>query len=286
MTARYSLPLLSAFLCFSSVSAWSPSTSASSSLERIRTSYSTTLYEQSISNLDNDESSTDTSRRIFLLSSTSAIAAGLLSNNDSSVKDSTSMSTSLLNLNQAIQWIDDNCDRRFLHAVVSSDYQFLYRGGPQKAKNKKGGFLLTEKPDLLSTGTYPLPQTDDALLYFQELENLLASEKVKPSNGHLTTTSIEDAAQWGDSYSVWPLQGAHYIWLENKGLFFPPSGLKALSRNDFIVDGRDCGKMSLEDALCAKKCEVMINSSENMFLMVPASMDEELKNLLKNSYLV
>ena len=50
------------------------------------------------------------------------------------------------------------------------------------------------------------------------------------------------------------------------------------------MDVKDCGRDSLEDALRAESCEVMLASEE--FLVVPAGLDEKLSEALKGSFLV
>lgn len=185
----------------------------------------------------------------------------------------------IMGVDEAIQWIDQSCDRRFLHAVISSDYQFLYRGVANDSEAQIS--IRKETPDLLLPGTY---NDEGALVWFEELESILDSEKVKPSNGHLATASIQDASQWGTAVSIWPKNNAHYAWFEDEGLFYPRRS--SISRSDIIIDGKDCGKHSLEDALQSESCEVMVASPNDSFLVVPASLDEKLREGLKNSFLI
>ena len=140
-------------------------------------------------------------------------------------------------------------------------------------------------PDLLSEGTYDSPQ---ALELFQNLQTVLEKEAVNPSNGHMATASAKDAGAWGVAGSIWPVNGAHYAWLQDGGLFYPrPNGngaTNSIRRDDLIVDGKDCGRDSLEDALRSESCEVMVASKE--YLVVPAGLDEKLREALKGSFLV
>lgn len=232
-----------------------------------------------------------TSRRNFFLSSAAALAAASAAGNLPGM--STKTATQLSTVPDVIQWIDEFCDRRFLHAVVASDYRFLYRG-----VNVHSSTILTEEPDLLSLETYGSPE---ALQFFQDLDVMLSGEPVRPSNGHLATTSIRDAEFWGaTAASIWPMMvmaadpvtatststddAAHYAWFQDGGLFYPRTASRSLDRNSVIVDGRDCGKDSLEDALLGDSCEILV--ATNAFLAVPVSMEKELREGLKKSFLV
>jgi len=241
------------------------------------------------------------SRRNFLLGISSVAAAGTafqsvaLPNKDTFAVNS--LPITAMNIPQAIQWIDDNCDRRFLHAIVASDYSFLYYGvdgdggGDVNAnanvnvngKSTTRTRIRSEKfnADLLDLDTYG---TKEAVEYFQSVESILGKEVVKPSNGHLMTTSAKDASKWGTAASIWPIKGAHYAWFQDGGIFYPRDNASNIVREDFIIDGKDCGRESLEDALRTKGCEVMVTADN--FLVVPASLDEELRDALRSSFLV
>jgi len=236
------------------------------------------------------EEEKDNSRRNLLLS-TAAIGSSVLfaTNNDnisSSINEKKAPSNirTISSVKEAIQTIDDSCDRRFLHAVVASDYRFLYRG---ISDNKMS---IREEPfDLLSDGTYDSPE---ALKWFQRVEEVLQNDKVKPSNGHLAITSAEAASAWGTTAaSIWPLvqqQGSeekevHYAWFQQGGLFYPPRSME-LDRSKLIIDGRDCGRDSLEDALSAKECEILVATTS--FLAVPVALEEELRRGLQGAFLM
>jgi hypothetical protein len=130
-------------------------------------------------------------------------------------------------IEECIHWINRYCDRALLHAVIASDYRFLYRGisinTPNAAislhvdgsNNFKAlqrtvtGTVLplqttiqSDVPDLLQIETYG----EDGVRFFQRLENMLQNESIRPSIGHLATTVSMDAAIWGNySASIWPL---------------------------------------------------------------------------------
>eukprot|EP00551_Chaetoceros_affinis_P010055 CAMPEP_0203671448 /NCGR_PEP_ID=MMETSP0090-20130426/7237_1 /ASSEMBLY_ACC=CAM_ASM_001088 /TAXON_ID=426623 /ORGANISM="Chaetoceros affinis, Strain CCMP159" /LENGTH=267 /DNA_ID=CAMNT_0050536525 /DNA_START=136 /DNA_END=939 /DNA_ORIENTATION=- len=246
------------------------------------------------------------SRRNFLFLASSTVAATAVATQSQNPINSDDGSIALpsffspssvkpMNIAQAVQWIDDNCDRRFLHAVIASDYRFLYRGVSMPGSNMQFSRLSNNMnietqhltPDLLTEGTYG-DESTAALELFKNLQEVLKDDMVNPSNGHLATSSVNDAAEWGMPASIWPVDGAHYAWFQDKELFYPrPSGsvsATSITRNDLIVDGKDCGKESLEDALRAPSCEVMVASAK--FLVVPAGLDEKLRDSLKSSFLV
>ena len=227
----------------------------------------------------------DSTRRNFLLVATSSVLAtsAAVGKNpfiETKKESSSTLTQESMGIIEAVKWIDQNCDRRFLHAMVSSDYQFLYRGINELNPITR---VRSEKPDLLSSET-DYYTSFDAKRYFEKIESLLLEEPVKASNGHLATTSVKDASQYGIPASIWPLQGAHYAWFQRGGLFYPREGI--ISRNDIIVDGKDCGKDSLEDTLQFDSCEVMFSSPNHSFLAVPASLDSQLREALKSSFLI
>ena len=54
----------------------------------------------------------------------------------------------------------------------------------------------------------------DSYLNSKSLESKNLSNITKPSIGHIATPSSMTASQWGNVYSVWPLDNMHYIWLK------------------------------------------------------------------------
>jgi len=258
--------------------------SASRNVHNVRCKATTQRLYANTADIRDDGGSSN--RRNFLVTASTAVAAtatvSQYTNTNTNVSNDVPAAVVPQTLTEAVQWIDDNCDRRFIHAMVSSDYQFLYRGVDSNVIS-----IPNEKPDLLTPGTY---EDTAALAFFQNLETtILSKELVKPSNGHLATTSIKDASQWGSAASIWPLDGAHYAWFEDEKLFFPrpsASSSAAVNRNDIIVDGKDCGKNSLEDALRSDSCEVMMYTPSNSYLAVPASLDVQLRDALKDSFLI
>jgi len=188
-------------------------------------------------------------------------------------------------IDDAIRVIDASCDRTFLHAVVASDYRFLYRGvDPALAGISPSPTVRTEPCDLLDPSTYG---SEEAAKYFSRLDDAMQrrGSPVLPRNGHLATTSAEEAARWGQAASVWPLgEGAHFAWYADGGTFWPDHRNDGAGAADVIVDGVDCGRMNLVDALEGESCEILFHA--NRFLTVPASMEEDLREKLRNSFII
>ena len=282
--------------------------------------------------IEDDHDKIDSARRRAVL--TSVLAAGLITSSgqfNGSPKDSIStriMSTSsnvqdgtisppgkdlnslaedssgtgiirrLDSLDDALEVIATSCDRRFLEAVVSTDYHFLYRGVDESKEVGPVIGIRREPSDLLDPSTY---SSLDAAYYFSALEDAMKLRKapIRPSNGHMAVTNADDAKSWGGSaVSIWPLvslprgvqsnnnseeTAAHFAWLENGGAFWPNDSVNNEPKS-VLVDGVDCGRQALEDALKGDGWEVMFNSE--CFLTVPASMDRKLITKLKGAYLI
>ena len=221
------------------------------------------------------------SRRNFLVGASGALVGGAITailSKQVSEKLATPTIFKDMSIPDAVNWIDQNCDRRFYHAVVSADYNFLYRGISVKSLQNSIHYETSEK-DLLEIETYG---TSEALEYFQTLEMVMEKDVVKPSIGDLATSSVTEANKWGTAASIWPMKGSHYAWFQEKGLFYPRT--KRISRDELIVDGKDCGKDSLEDALRANNCEIMISTEG--YLVVPVKFDSDLRDALKSSFIV
>jgi len=237
---------------------------------------------------------------LLLISSTVALAGGKqsvpstlepLSKEEKEIVPVSSIQQ-LSSVDEALNLIESSCDRRYLHAIVASDYKLMYRGIPSTNKNYPS-LHVNEASDLLLPSTY---DSKDALQFFTMLQEKMSEKVIKPSNGHLATTSIEDAKLWGGDYaSVWPLDDGdvHYAWLEDGGEFWPTSNEITSNVNDYtnsrkvIVDGIDCGRMSLDDALekkGGKDYEIMFRA--NKFLLVPSRYEQELLSGLKSAFII
>ena len=183
----------------------------------------------------------------------------------------------ITSVSDAVSLIEKSCNRNFFHGVVASGYNFLYRGIP--TPDMPQSMIRLEESDLLDPNTY---NSKDASDFFNKLEvETLRESPVKPSNGHLAVTCPRAASEWGIAASIWPLgEDVHFAWFENGGKFWPREKVD----DKIIVDGIDCGQQALEDALMGDNLEVMFSS--NRFLAVPLSMEEELRNELKKSFIL
>ena len=188
----------------------------------------------------------------------------------------------LRSVREAVGMISTSCNRRFLYNVVASDYNFLYHGlDPEEATTPS---IMASKPcDLLNPETYG---SEMAAAYFAALDKRMAEElksPVLPSNGHLATTCPKAAGKWGVAASIWPIgeDDVHFAWFADGNLFWPrPEG----GSEDIIVDGRDCGKMSLDDALIGDNWEVLFRT--NKFVAIPVKFEDELRKELKKSFVI
>lgn len=202
--------------------------------------------------------------------------------------------TKLKSVGDALSLIEEMCDRKFLHAVVASDYRFLYRGMPLSWQPLPT-VVEGEGSDLLLTGTYG-EDSLEAVKFFRKLDGAMASKPVRPgANGHLGTTSTLDAATWGSPASIWPLSGggsddkyAHFAWYEDGGAFWPrPKAWSKSSKSvddGIIVDGINCGSVNLEDALRTMDNEIMFSTES--YLAIPSEWDKELREGLRNAFIL
>lgn len=243
---------------------------------------------------------------LLLISSTAVLAGGRqLVSPPTFIKDETLTSPvsattiqQLSSVDEILGLIESSCDRRYLHAVVASDYKLMYRGVPTEESNF-ASVHINEASDLLLPSTY---NSKEALKFFNILEERMHDKPIKPSNGHLSTTSTEAAKVWGENYaSVWPLaesdkDDVHFAWLEDAGEFWPTISSNEIvmsNINDFanskkiIFDGIDCGRMSLDDALekkGGKDYEIMFRAKK--FLLVPSRYEQELISGLKGAFII
>lgn len=188
----------------------------------------------------------------------------------------------LSSVQEAVDIISNTCNRRYLYNIVSSDYNFLYRGlNPSEAKRST---VQSNQPfDLLDPDTYG---SDAAASYFSALEKNMRSKNspVLPSNGHLATTCPKAAANWGVAASIWPIgeDGVHFAWFEDGGLFWPRN---EEASKEIIFDGRECGKISLDDALVGDAWEILFRADSG-FVTVPTKLDTELRKGLQRSFVI
>jgi hypothetical protein len=195
----------------------------------------------------------------------------------------TTVITQLSSVEEALALIETSCDRRFLHAVVASGYRLMYRGiTPKEASS--GPCIRTEPSDLLVPSTYGSQAAAD---FFAALEDRMRAQPVKPSNGHVAVTSADAAKVWGgDAASIWPLGGdVHFAWPEEGDTFWPTASQDRNAKEpNVIVDGVDCGLMSLEDALESNQKEIMFSAER--FLAIPVSLETKLLEGLQSAFII
>jgi len=85
---------------------------------------------------------------------------------------------------------------------------------------------------------------------------------------------------------VWPLgdDDVHFAWFRSGGAFYPREGEGTIKRTDIVVDGVNCGEVSLEDALEGEGVEVMFSAGK--FLAVPMSLEGELREGLQKLFII
>jgi hypothetical protein len=168
----------------------------------------------------------------------------------------------LSSVDEALASIESECDRRFLHGVVASGYNLMYRAISTRD---------SRYPMLIQS------EASDSVLSshdFASLERDMANQTIKPSNALLAVTS-PGLVDTGVAASVWPLgDNVHFAWTEDG----------ALSAGKIIVDGVDCGRMSLEDALEGQDREIMFRADR--FLAVPIALEAELLAGLRNAFII
>ena len=188
-------------------------------------------------------------------------------------------------IEEASNIIQSSCDRRYLYAVISSGYKFLYRGIPRINEQPFSQVSIRREPcDLLTPNTYDNPE---AVHFFKGLEQVLKdiNSPIKPSNGHLATTSVNAAKKWGTAASIWPLgEVVHYAWFDSGGLFWPRDGSLSEIHETLVIDGRNCGQVDLEDALRKEDAEILFQAFP--FLAVPQSLDVDLRESLRSLYIL
>ena len=185
------------------------------------------------------------------------------------------------------QYINKYANQHFLRAVIDSDFNFLYRGLSPDANRQllgknRSGLVITDEPfDLLDVETYG---SNAAASYFQSLEVQMNANglSIRPSNSHMGSTCPLEAAKWGTAVSIWPLgeRNVKFAWMERGGLFWPmpkSSKSRAIAHSDGTNKNDD---RRLSDALRGDAWEIMFRA-DNGFLVVPAAVDDELKQMLR-----
>lgn len=209
--------------------------------------------------LDTSNNRRDALSSLLLLTSAGIFGAA------SSFQAPTGDARLLGSVREALALIESECDKRFLHGVVASGYKFMYRCIP--TDDSSFPIITQSKASdvILSSGD------------FASLERNMADRVIKPSTAHLAYTSPDQIVD-GVAASVWPLGGdVHFAWSEDGDLLQNSAG-------KVIVDGVDCGRMSLEDALEGCDREIMFRADR--YLAVPVSLEADLVNGLRSAFII
>ena len=143
---------------------------------------------------------------------------------------------SLADIKSSAQFIETHCTK-ILQATKRTG-RLLYRGRDSDKSSVKdqSSLVISESSDLLEPDTYgsilaaqyfnTLDQYISThpragLEYFQDNEQ--QSTAARPSNGHIATSSIDEAGKWGAVYSCWPIDEMHYTYLKSYKLFWKDS---------------------------------------------------------------
>lgn len=110
-------------------------------------------------------------------------------------------------IEETAQFILANCGT--IVDAVNATGHLLYRGDDRNLTLQTPN-VQRLSPDLLSFDTYKSPV---ALDYFNSIDGAMASRGmlVRPSIGHIATSDIVAAGQWGVPVSVWPIDPFSYL---------------------------------------------------------------------------
>jgi len=123
-----------------------------------------------------------------------------------------------LTVQEAADLIRGSCTQTL--SAVRNTGRLLYRGEAAESLATTAPTILAPAFDLLSNRTYSPLAAD----YFRCLDSYMAGVgaggeprfPVTPRNGHLATSDVVAASEWGVPVSVWPLDaGLHFAWLLN-----------------------------------------------------------------------
>jgi hypothetical protein len=225
------------------------------------------------STASSEELNVDKRRRNLLLSSSLIVIAAPFVAQNSIFKELIAnpvSSTAKMTVDQAVEIIETRGDRRFLHAVVASDYHLLYKAST--ATNQIS--IQSGKDDVVVSSV--LSAKD-----LEALEEKLKDRPLQPSASRLGFANPKDVTSNNEDVTsiVWPLgEKVHFAWMEQGTSF------ESIREDDkVIVDGVDCGRMALEDALEGGK-QVMFQSEQ--YLSIPRSMEKELLTKLQGAFII
>jgi hypothetical protein len=181
-----------------------------------------------------------------------------------------SVTQTVSTVEEALQLIKISCDKRFLHAVVASDYCFLY---PADASSD---FLAVDPEEVFSVVNNSNNSRSSKIDTFYKMAATgdLASKRA-PS-----LWPLEPVTKWNEQRST-KNSRIHFAWPQEGGLL--TSELAEQQQQLLVVDGIDCGKMSLEDAL-ERNMQVLVQAPS--FLIVPHLLEKDLKDGLKGAFFI
>jgi hypothetical protein len=195
------------------------------------------------------------------------------SSTDTGTTEFTATSTTVSSVEEALKIIASTCDKRFLHAMVASDYKFLYEEEKEKSNT--------------SSSPSKSNNIDAAKQIF--------SKKIPSTNGSVVLATTGRRMTTKNASSLWPLDGSsgvnngiHYAWSDQGGFLLSTNDdssttTSSTSSKTLIVDGIDCGKMSLEDAL---EGDMQVLVKAPTFLIVPRYMELALREGLQGAFLI
>ena len=206
-----------------------------------------------------------------------------------------------LKLDEVANIIKDNCKIILNNARISG--KLLYRGDGDKRNilnnsNNNNNTILNNKvlisnpkSDLLLPDTYD--NSPLAVDYFKKLDELMIEKKylVHPGNGHIATSNLYDASDWGEVYSIWPFDNnLHYVWINtgsrNENKFWEVDwGLPQGSRGPLFWKNDELMSKFMNGITYDKDLdEIMSKSGEIMFTRLTNGKDDKIIQNINEKY--
>jgi len=230
---------------------------------------------------DTDRRSVSMDRRSILFTGASVAAGYFLEKNipsdnspailttaESSIETGTyapSKST-VSTVEEALKIIESIGDKRFLHAMVASDYKFFYEGSKTVPSDVDVEDIFSKK--------VPSIRNESRSVILATTGNLSSkkSSSLWPLGNSVGTGN-------GDIHYAWPEQGG--ALQSNKK--DDENSTSISNAQSMIVDGIDCGKMSLEDAL---EGDMQVLVQAPTYLSVPSYMESDLRKGLQEAFFI
>lgn len=189
----------------------------------------------------------------------------------------TDTSRTLESIEEIVKLLETQGNKRFLQAVVASEYKLLYS---YDETIPDAALVSMTQQDLTP------PKTN--LQAPDVWRALLDADTSSSSSFHKTRTRL---IHRGRRTSFWPLgEDIHFAWTEDEHDMLwtetdtAITASSSFSRLSLIIDGVDCGLMSLEDALERVNGQVLVYADS--YVEVPASMEQKLVKALKGSFII